>query len=460
METMGPGVPATFRDPAGTLRIEDGHVLRTVLPQYAQEALGFVRSALAERWVSEGRLVATEVLEAEPGQPLVLSHPRICFPSYPWEWTAGQWIRAADLTLDFCSELVKNGRILKDATPLNVLFEGTRPVFVDVLSPEVRDPSSPLWLAYGQFARTFLLPLAALKYLGWPLAATIRLRDGYEPRDLYPYLPWIKRWRGPLRSLVTVPRLLERGKSGGAQPARLQQPPEVAAAVLGRSLRRLRHSLLQLRPQERESRWSNYPAESAHYSTQDRGRKQNFVKNALSACSPRSVLDIGANTGEYSRIAAESGARVVAWDPDAGAAERNWLEAERRGLDILPVVADAARPTPAVGWRNSESLSLLERAKGRFDCLLLLGVVHHLLLHDQIPLPEIASLAAELSRRWVIAEWVPKNDPRFVDLCACRDELYSHLDEALFVATMAAHFAVVKRELLGNGRVLFLFEKQ
>ena len=71
---------------------------------------------------------------------------------------------------------------------MNILFEGSRPVFVDLLSIERRDPGSPLWLAYGQFARTFLLPLAAYKYLGWPLAATLHRRDGYEPVDLYPYL--------------------------------------------------------------------------------------------------------------------------------------------------------------------------------------------------------------------------------------------------------------------------------
>ena len=79
---------------------------------------------------------------------------------------------------------------------------------------ERRDPGSPLWLAYGQFARTFLLPLAAYKYLGWPLPATLNRRDGYEPADIYPYLSRFQRWNGPLRSLVTLPFLLETRKGG------------------------------------------------------------------------------------------------------------------------------------------------------------------------------------------------------------------------------------------------------
>jgi hypothetical protein len=175
-------------------------VRRRVRPEYAREALEFVESDLAQEWVSKGRLVATTVAGGQDRSgELLLEHPRIFFPTYPWEWTASAWMAAAELTLDLCESLVGRGLILKDATPLNVLFEGARPVFVDVLSVEKRDVSSPLWLAYAQFVRTFLLPLAAHRYLGWPLAASLHRRDGYEPADLYPHLSFIQKWRQPLR---------------------------------------------------------------------------------------------------------------------------------------------------------------------------------------------------------------------------------------------------------------------
>ena len=56
-------------------------------------------------------------------------------------------------------------------------------------------------------------------------------------------------------------------------------------------------------------------------------RKQEFVDRALQWLRPESVLDIGANTGQYSRIAAGAGARVVAWDTDVASSDRNWLTA-------------------------------------------------------------------------------------------------------------------------------------
>jgi SAM-dependent methyltransferase len=451
---------ATFRDPAGSLRIHGDDVLRTVHPRYAAESLRFLQSDLARRWTDEGHLVASEVLSAEEDQPLLLQHPRVFFPSYPWEWTPSQWVAAGELTLELCGQLLHEGWILKDATPLNILFEGSRPVFVDLLSVERRDPRSPLWLAYGQFARTFLLPLAAYKYLGWPLAATLHRRDGYEPVDLYPYLSGVERWSAPLRSLITLPFLLETRTRARGAPSRLQQEPDIAAAVLERNLRSFSKALRALEPKRRDSRWSEYHAAADHYSEEQSRRKQEFVDRALQLLRPESVLDIGANTGQYSRIAAGAGARVVAWDTDVASSDRNWREARDGGLPILPLIADVARPTPAVGWCNTESLNLLERARQRFDCVMMLGILHHLLLADQIPLDDVAALLSSLTRRWSIVEWVPKTDVRYIDLCRGRDELYAHLDEDLFVAQFTRHFHIITREELSNGRVLFLFEKR
>jgi hypothetical protein len=154
------------------------------------------------------------------------------------------------------------------------------------------------------------------------------------------------------------------------------------------------------------------------------------------------------------------GARVVAWDTDVASCDRSWREAKAACLPILPLVADVARPTPATGWCNTESLTLLERARNRFDCVMMLGILHHLLLADQIPMADVAGLLASLTRRSNIVEWVPRTDVRYIDLCRGRDELYGHLDEDLFVKQFTRYFTISAREELANGRVLFLFEKK
>ena len=451
----------TFRDPAGSLRVDGERVRRRVKPEYARAALDFLESDLARELVSKGRLIETTAAEGQNRNgELLLEHPRIFFPSYPWEWTPGAWVAAAELTLGLCEILVGKGLILKDATPMNVLFEGPRPVFVDVLSIEKRDPGSPLWMAYAQFVRTFLLPLAAYRYLGWPLAASLHRRDGYQPGDLYPHLSFIQRWRQPLRTLVTMPFLLEKKQTSAAGGMRLAQDPPVAEAVLRRNLRRLRATLETLKGAERESRWSEYPESADHYTPEDHEQKKTFVRRALVEISPKHVLDLGANTGVYSRMATSVGASVVAWDTDLAATERNWQQAREGRREIQPVIADAARPTPAAGWRNAESLGLLDRAYGHFDCVMMLGLVHHLLISDQIPMGEVAGLLRDLTTRWAIVEWVPASDPRFVELVRGREEIYGHLDEVAFVTAMERFFVTTQKERLKNGRTLYLLERR
>ncbi len=153
---------------------------------------------------------------------LWLEHPRVDPITYPWEWTPAQWRAAADLTLRIAGRAIRDGWTLKDATPLNILFRGPQPVLVDVLSFERRDPQSTVWLAYGQFVRTFLLPLVAARYLSWPLGATILARDGYEPAEIYKALGPMQRLRPSLLDVVTLATLLE--KPGGKPQSAKKSP--------------------------------------------------------------------------------------------------------------------------------------------------------------------------------------------------------------------------------------------
>jgi SAM-dependent methyltransferase len=458
---MTSGVPPTqssFRDPAGCFVLEEERGLRIVKTEFVDDTLAFLCSDIAKQWTAQGRLIASEVLEeSKLGSCLRLAHPRIFFPSYAWEWTATQLSAAAELTLDLCEDLIGAGWILKDATPSNILFDGPRPICVDVLSVERHDPENPIWNAYGQFVRTFLLPLAALRGLGWPLSSTLTRRDGYEPEELYPVLGVLQRMGRPWRSLVTLPVLLG-NRTGSRQPGVMRRPATVAQAILKHTLRSLRGVLQGLTHTPGKSRWSSYRQTVTHYSAEDSRRKTDFVREALSLAQPKHVLDIGANTGFFSRLASETGARVVAWDSDTSATESAWRGIHDAQVDVLPLVADFARPTPAAGWNNGETLSLLDRARGRFDFVMMLAILHHLLVRDQIPMEHIANLIREITRRWLLVEWVGPNDRKFQQLSNGRNALYDGLNEQQFTACFSSYFLPVRRTVLSNERVLYLME--
>ena len=465
----------TFRDPAGSLSFEDDVAVRRIDPAAREQVLEFLESPFCRRAQLRGDLIAAHIDDADSNAGLRLLHPRIPVPSYPWEWTPPQWLAAAELTLNLCQDALAEGWILKDATPLNILFTATRPVFVDILSFERRDPQSSLWLAYGQYVRTFLLPLLTNRLLSWPLSLTLFKRDGYEPADVYAALSWRQRLTRAAFWPITLPTLLDRRQArkaaslqaAGAKPsqppatklsARIQDP-EVTRAVLNRTLNDLRRRTQRAVAAEAASGWSEYQTTLTHYTPEQSRDKLEWVTRALETAQPDRVLDIGANTGEFSVLAAGIAAEVVALERDQASAGRIFATARERTLYIQTIHADIARPTPAVGWENAESSALIPRPEGQFDLVLMLAVIHHLILMEQIPIPAILALCHRLTRRHLIIEWVPVEDPMYQDLMRGRDALYGSLCEADLLAACTGRFRTLDRHPLENGRILFLFEK-
>jgi SAM-dependent methyltransferase len=456
-----PSLP-TFRDPAGSIEIRADGAYRSIRAPFDAEILEFLALPLAAKLVAQERLVASKVVSPKDAEMLVLWHPRVSFQSFPWEWAPGLWLAAAELTLNLCSELVQEGWLLKDATPLNVLFQGTKPIFVDVLSIERMDPHQPIWLAYGQFVRTFLLPMLAYSRLGWPLQASLTRRDGYEPEDIYAALSWWGRSQQPALSAVTLPTLLASNKKmqAGGVKSRAVKEPDLAKHILLKTLKTLLAQMRKVTPAHHSSTWSDYAETATHYSDEDHTRKRSFVTQALAASEPVHVLDVGCNTGVYSNLAADAGAEVVSIDTDLQAVDRLCSSLKGSGKNILPLYVDLARPTPAAGWENRENASFLNRCAGHFDTVMMLAVLHHLLLRNQVPMDRIADLCSSLTTQHLILEWVPPTDPKFQELLRGRESIYTHITEASFREAFTRYFSIVNELTLTNGRVMLHLQKK
>lgn len=464
---------ASFRDPAGRILLLGERVFRVVHPAAVDELEGFAQTRACCHSIETGRLVRTHMLTDSEARAVaavdggrILEHERIPFASYPYEWPAEMLCAAGTLTLDLAGSLLAEGYGLKDATPYNVLFQGPRPVFVDWLSFEKRDPQDPTWLAYAQFCRCFLLPLASNKHLGVPLdQLLLGRRDGVEPEEAYRWAGPLRRWFPPFLTLATIPVWLSASRNcadAGVYRKRRFQDAERAQFVLRGLFGRLRRILSRLAPEEdRSSRWSGYMEQGVSYSTTQLAAKAEFVERTLEEFRPGWVLDAGANTGYFSAVAARRGGRVVAIDSDPVAAGRAWRRAWRQDLDILPLVVNLARPSPPTGWRNSECPSFLERARGRFDTVLMLALLHHLLVSERVPLEEVVDLAAELTRDLLVIEYVGTGDPMFRRITRGREDLHRGLTQESFEQACSCRFEIVRsRQLEGMDRCLYAMRKR
>ena len=471
----------TFRDPDGICFPSGDRVLRLIhLPSepWVRELLG---SSFIRRLVDEGHMPRTRVLSGDEvailvaaegsvvpsgikPTSMVLEHERITFPSYPHEWCAEMLHAAGELTLEIHGRALEAGLQLKDATPGNILFDGARPVFVDLLSFSPRPAGTALWMAYAQFVRTFLLPLMLHREQGIaPHSLFLTRRDGVEPEEVYSQLSFFSRLGWSAFQFVTLPTWFGRHRAA-TEPAPKASPKhdDERAAIISRMvLNGLRRSFRSVRPHSgRKSGWSDYETKN-NYRDDAFSAKETFVRASLARLAPRTVLDLGCNMGHFSALATEAGAAVVAIDYDAAVVGRVWQRAQSKQLKILPLVLNLASPTPGLGWRNAETASFLARAVGRFDVALLLAVIHHLTVTDGVPLPEVFRLVAELVGHGAIVEYVPTSDSMFRKIARNKEHLLPHLQRADFEAAFAPWFSAMSvQEIPGSGRVLYCLEKK
>lgn len=454
----------SFRDPAGSVSITQDRVVRTVFPPGMANLNACLHSPAARRFVDAGSLIDTKAVADHSlfSRHTRVEHPRIPFISYPHEWPAAMLHAAALLTLELCTSLGEEGLGLKDATPLNVLFRGPRPVFIDVLSIEQRDPLDPIWLADAQFARTFLIPLLLNLRTGCPVHELFIIhRDGIAPAQALHRLPALRRCFPPDLGLVTLSARAARLERDSLYRPRHARDAGEARFILGHHFRAVRKKLDALKPVAVASAWSKYEAACPSYSPEQQNAKRQFIGCALAEMKPSRVLDVGSNTGEFSLMAAAAGASVVSIDSDPETIASLWRTAVASKADILPLVVDFARPTPAAGWRTAEHAGFLARAEDFFDCALFLAVTHHLMVTDQIPLDQIFEVAASLTTRWLVIEYVGSADPMFRRLARGRDALYQWYTRAVFDECAVRSFDIVdKVDLPSSDRAIYLLRRK
>ncbi|HYC38885.1 MAG TPA: class I SAM-dependent methyltransferase [Chitinophagaceae bacterium] len=448
----------SYRDPSGFVFEAGGTFYRQVNKLFAEDFEQFVTGGCYEKLVHEGLLLpherVAENLTGQAGWHTTLRLEKIPFVSYPYEWSFDMLRDTALGTLRLMRETMDFGITLKDATPYNWQWFRGRLMFVDTLSFCRYNPSEP-WIAYRQFCESFLAPLLLMHHRKESLQQLFLAHpDGIPLRIAGALLPWKTRF-----SLHTYLHIHLNAKIAGRADRGSEKQFHFSRKKMLNLISSLEQLVGGLRLPDRKTEWSHYFEEAA-LREDYLARKKDLVSEWIAQLpQPELALDIGANEGAFCMLLARRSRHTVAADQDPYCINRLYRKVRgQQDPNIQPLVLDVANPSPALGILNRERQAFLQR--GRCDLVLALGLIHHLVIGRNIPLPLLAELFAGLGK-FLVIEFIPGDDEKLRHMLQQKKGVSHPYDKTLFEAAFREKFEVLATESPGSsGRILYLMKRQ
>ena len=451
----------SFRDPLSRVFLDGDRVLRGFSAQGAADLDAVWSKRSIQEALASGRLIESTLVEPASvglGEPWVraMTHPRVPFISYPYEWTFSMLKDAALLQLDLIRAALADGVGVKDATPYNVQFIGSRPQFIDAGSFEVRRKGDP-WYGYKQFCEMFLYPLMLQAHLGVGFQPFLRGSvNGISPETMAKLLPGSLRHprKGRFTHVVLHAAAQKRFADSSTDVKKEVAKAGMSPQVLDATLRKLTGIVSGLSLGDKKSTWSEY-SERGHYIESSLDEKERFVRDAVAASPRHQVWDIGCNDGRFSRIASAHSRYVVAMDADPLVVDRLYgsLKAEKNE-SILPLYVDMSDSGGGIGWRGRERPGVFDR--GAPEVVLYLAVIHHVAITFNIPVAAQLDMLRDLTPELVI-EMPHADDPMVRTLLRNkRDGIHADFTLDEFERLLGERFEIKSKLLLSSGtRTIF-----
>ena len=451
--------PGSFRDPAGSVFRYKDEVYRQITEVGKADYDALMSTGLYDALIAKQLLIAHKEVknDFDLSAYKIIKPKTIPFISYPYEWSFSQLKDAALVTLEIQKVALAYGMELKDASGYNIQFLDGKPIFIDTLSFRKRATDAP-WEGYGQFCRHFLAPLALMAKVDIELnKLLITAIDGIPLDTANKLLPRTTKLKPGIFMHLSL-HARSQAKHAATTAATPKQTKVSTTALLG-IISSLGSTVRSLRPKSPHTEWADY-YNFTNYNSSSFGEKKKLVKTLIKKTKATQVLDIGANNGLFSRVAAEVSELVISADIDPFAVEHNYLTLKQNNeKSILPLKLDLINPSPAIGWANNERQNITKRCQS-IDLVMALALVHHLALSNNVPLPKIFEYFTQLAP-YLLIEFVPKEDSQVKKLLATRKDIFPDYTIEGFEAAAKKYYKVTQKVPIKNShRVLYLLERK
>lgn len=454
----------SFRDRSGRVFHRHGDVFRALGHDGLLDWDTVSQKAFLQTAMQSGRIVRTDTVSdvVPPGAGFdcsaVLQHATIPVITWPFDWSFSMLRSAALLTLELLEQALRDDAILKDATPYNVQFVGSCPVFIDTSSFVPFAPGQ-IWDGYRQFCQMFLYPLMLQSWKNVDFQPWLRgSLEGISPRDFSSLLSLRDLFRRGAFSHVWLHARLQAQRTVRPKVADSMKASGFSRDMIVNNIQGLRRIVERLSWRAEKSTWSDYDTASKPVQ-RDAAAKEKFIEEVCQSRSGQSgfgqsktwktVWDLGCNQGRYSRLAAKYAETVLAIDSDHLSIDRLFAALNAEGnRTITPMVSNLADPAPSLGWRLQERRSLEHRSKP--ELVFCLALIHHLVIGSNLLLADVIDWLASL-KATVVLEYVDRKDAQVQQLLANREDVFSDYNREAFRTQIDRAFVVVQEQSLADG---------
>jgi ribosomal protein L11 methylase PrmA len=453
--------PGSFRDRSGYVFLNGDKVVRTIELCYKDDWEYIVKTNFLEEEVRKQYIIEFSEGQLVDGSWKSLNVKPVPFISYPYEWSFSQLKDAALLTLKLQLAALDKGLTLKDASAYNIQYIGPKPIFIDLLSFEILDEGKT-WQAYRQFCSHFLAPLAIASKADIRLLQLSRQWIDGIPLDIaWKIIPWKYRFSPGMLMHIFLHAVMQ---NKYADPRSFKEKKDIKKMnkqKLVDIIVSLECAVNKCVLPKQKTEWADYYNDT-NYSDEGTKLKLQIVEDVAKEHKGKLAIDLGANTGRFSRPLAPYFETVISADIDPVAVDVHYNFLKENGPDnILPLVLDLSSPSPSLGWANEERACFSDRCNA--DFLLSLALCHHLFFTVGAPFQQISSYFAKLLKKEgiLICEFIPKEDSQVQRMLSSRDDIFEDYTKDLFdQAFKDAGFIETKVfELPGSMRTLHVFIK-
>jgi SAM-dependent methyltransferase len=362
----------------------------------------------------------------------ILIHPKYTI-SYPFEWSANMFKDALLFHLNLYLKLDKHELTLKDGILNNILFYKAQPIFVDFFSMIFkRDLSSEIWLLKLNKKNFFDLRFAIfnsmiLPFMIEPFILFARKNNITARNFLFSHyvnvvqvnsftykinkIFWKKFYKIKYFFFYLNNNLKLLNKS-----IKIDNKKK-----FNNFLKKIVNIIKIIDVSPKVSNYSSYyedKKENYNFLFDPKwGDKQKNVFKIIKTYRPKSVLDLGCNTGWFSFLAAKNGASVIAIDNDESCVDKIYLYTKKNNFNILPLVMsfeDLHKHKYGIPLKkNTKSKILFSSPISRFqsDMVMCLALSHHLILGNGLSIKKIFEDLSLLTKKYLVFEFVDLNDP-------------------------------------------------